>query len=227
MAGTGERRHDVNHGQAGAEHQHGILGPHARDRRLVPRVGDQARPGTVFDAARSRRQHRPQHAAAQHGDVGGLHAAVLQPEADPLVLLADLDDVVPDPPEVDAARQRSRSFLENLGQIASVEAARHEGVSGWRNRTRGVRGHIVGPEPAQEVRRVVLERAHVGDADIEQKPIVPRRKGHAAPEGRGAVEQQDLGARPGAAEQLEGQLAAAEAGADDRDRMQLPLRRSE
>ena len=216
MVPVGEQDRDIDHGQAGTQHQDRIGRADPGDARLVPRIGDQPAAVAGLDALRLR-QPRRQVADAQHGDVRHLGAVVVELQPQHAVLFGEAQDATADPAQGDIAGRGRLRLVQEIAQIASIDATRDEGVAGGRNLRRRLLRQIMGPQPAQEMARVGGERAHVGDPRVQEQPVVPGSEGDTRPEGRRLIEQKNLRGRGPAAQQLDRQLAAAEAGADDRN----------
>ena len=223
MAAVGEQDRNIDHGQAAAQQQDRIGRPDARDARFVPGIADQPRAVAGLHAGR-RRQPGRQVADAKHGDVGHARAVVVKLQPQHAVLVGKAHDAAANPAQGDVVGRRRFCVLQKLSQILPIDPACDEGMPGRRYRSGRMLRQIPRPQPAQEMGGIGRERAHVGDPRIEEQPVVPGCEGNARPEGRGLLDEQDLGGRRAASQQLDRQLGPAEAGADDRDAHDCLLR---
>ena len=198
-----EAQRHVDHGQAGADQQHGVGIGQPFDHLRVPRVVgvEVGREGIGVEARRSMRR---QVADRDDDRVEGLGRTALEVEGDAVLGDVRAADAVVD--EGEALTGAGGGALEELAEVLAVHLALGEVAAA---------ADAPGGAPLGEVLRPVAERAHVAGADVEQVRRVRRGIGSAAPEHRTALDQRRL--RPGMAQDVDGQQATGEARPDDRD----------
>lgn len=147
---------------------------------------------------------------AERHRVGGDGAAIREAEG-PAAIAANVDAIGGNRVDRNAARRALDRGGQDLLDIGAVEPARDEGQRV---------GRLAGPplEPVAKVVRMLRERAHVLDPDVEKMMGIDGPIGEAAAAAARAIDQRNVETPDRLARQVNGEQRAAEAGPDDGDR---------
>ena len=180
---------DVDHGQAGAHDEDGQASRERALGLLAPGIGADA--GIVVLFGRE----------IADGEDDAVDLQALATGADERVAVSegcDVDHLVGEEAEAGLAGGLAHRAAEDGAQIEAVEAARGEDAGGGvvqalqRLTARGA-----ARDPVLEMERPVVQRAHIGGADVEQVVVILGRVGDPAAEGGGRARRAGRAARAG------------------------------
>ncbi len=203
-----QRQADIDHGQAGADQQHRPARIQALHRGRLPGIGE---------IARQIRLRRRKVAERQDQGVQAVGHAARRGQDDLVALAAGAGRLVHQQMQIAAAAQPGDRIQQQMLDIGAIDLAAHEPSGGAVDPGSRPVGLRQAAEPAREMVRLVAERAHVLDPDIEQVVGILGAVGKAGAEPLRALDQIDPVVRPAAPQQMQGHQHAAGASTDHPD----------